>query len=317
MFRMIGLLGISSLCCLAGNNPVREMTSQATRVGGQLVPAFYKGYVYWIGHDGNDREVNIYGPDGYPAFVFVSENGLARNLAFDGDSTLAVAWWGPNKTGGIDFRDRYGQVTKTIQTGRFLPAHIAFDEDHSLWVFGWQVDAIHGDRADRQDYMTVRKYLPDGKQAGAYLPRSLFPAGLDPAIQGWQERSIFIAHDRVGIWAVSGDSSGKTEWVELDLSGKLLSRTRLDEFGGPIGIALTRDGHLYIQSHFGNPKEHQLYALDRDSRAWRLVEDPPTGYLVGADENTLEFEDVALGPVRLRWYEPPTPAENSAAVLLK
>ena len=282
---------------------MREVTSQATRAGNQLVPGFYKGYVYWIGRDGDDKVANVYAPDGHLALVFVTENGKVQNLAFDTDGTVAVSWWGPKKTGGIDFRDSYGKLTRTVETGRYLPAHIAFGEDHSLWIFGYQLDAA--DREDQHDYMTIRKYTPDGKQAGAYLARSLFPAGLSPAGAGWQARSIFVTHDRVGLWAWSGDTGSKTEWLELDLNGKLLCRKRLDEFNGNMGIALTNDGHLYLQSHRGNPKDQQLYALDRDSSTWHLVENPPAGYLEGADEDTLEFSDIAGQPIHIRWYQQP------------
>ncbi len=316
MFRLIGILGIFSLCCLAENHRLREETSQATWDSGWLIPAVYRGYVYWAGgRDGDERVVNVYGPDGNLDLLFVQDEGDVRNIAFDTDGTVAVSWWDMNKkTGGIDFRDTYGQVTKTIATGRYLPCHLVFGEDHSLWTFGNQVDSRSYE--DKQDYMTVRKYSPDGQETGAYLPRSLFPGELPAATETWQWHSVFLAKDRIGIWAMSGSDGAKTEWVELDLNGKLLSRKRLDEFKGDMAIALTRDARLYIQHHSGNPHQRKLYVLDRDSSTWRLIDDPPAGYLIGADDNTLEFED-ATGPVHLSWYEPPAPTEKAAAVLLK
>ena len=124
--------------------------------------------------------------------------------------------------GGIDFRDSSGTLTRTIKTGRYVPAHISFAEDHSLWSFGYQLDAADASRPDQKGYMTVRKYLANGNEAGAYLPRSLFPPGLEPADAGWQRSSsITVAHDRVGLWATSGESGDQTEWVELDLNGNL------------------------------------------------------------------------------------------------
>ena len=178
--RVITLVGVFSLLGLAAKDPVREVTSQATRVGNQLVPAFYRGYIYWVGRHGGDRSVTAYAPDGHLAHAFVNQNGPVHTIAIDTDGTVAVAW-GSTKGGGIDFRDGSGTVTRTIQTGRYLPVHIAFAEDHSLWSFGWQRDAADAERSDRQDYLTVRKYLPGGKEAGSYLPRSLFPRGLEPA----------------------------------------------------------------------------------------------------------------------------------------
>jgi len=49
MFRLIALLVVFSLCGVAANDLVREVTSEATRADHQLVPAFYRGYFYWIG----------------------------------------------------------------------------------------------------------------------------------------------------------------------------------------------------------------------------------------------------------------------------
>src|SRR5215813_7400412 len=232
MFRVIALLGVFSVCGLAANDPVREVTSQATRVAHQLVPAFYKGYVYWVGLAGGDSYVTIYAPDGHLALSFDTENGAVQSVAIDTDGTTAVASgsWRP-KTGGIDFRDSSGTLTRTIKTGTYVPAHISFAEDHLLWSFGYQRDAPDGSRPDQKDYMMVRKYLANGKEVGAYLRRSLFPPGLEPADAGWQRSSsITVAHDWVGLWATSGESGDQTEWVELDLNGNLLGRWRLDQF---------------------------------------------------------------------------------------
>lgn len=317
MFRVLGLLGVFSLWGLAASLPVREVTSEANIEEGRLIPAFYHGYIYWIGLDGGENTIRIYAPGGHLAFALASENGSVQSLAIDRDGTMALAWWSPQKSGGIEFRNSYGQLTRTIQTGRFVPSDIAFDEDHALWVFGSQRDAANGDRPEKQDYMTVRKCLPDGNLAGAYLPRSLFPAGLEPAIPGWQWRTIFVARDRVGIWACSGDTSSKNEWVELDLNGKLLGRWRLDRHLTADRIALTRDGHLFVQCPYEKAKGRQLYVFNRDASAWCLVEDPPAGQLEGADDDTLAFSDLGLGPMHIRWYPLPASSENAATVLLK
>jgi hypothetical protein len=309
VFRVIALLGVFSLCGLAGNDPIREVTSQATRVGNQLVPAFYKGYIYWVGLAGADSNVTIYAPDGHLALSFVTENGPVLCIAVDTDGTVAVAWgrWASQKAGGIDFRDSSGTLTRTIQTGRYLAAHISFAEDHSLWSFGHQLDAADPAGPDRQGYMTVRKYLPNGKEAGAYLPRSLFPPGLEPADASWQSSSsITVTHDRVGLWAYSGENSGQTEWVELDLNGNLLGRWRLDQFCLDTKIALTTDGHLFVQNSDSKTRAHRLYTLDRTSSTWQVVDSPPSGWLEGADGNALVFSDfVKPGPMHVRWYQHP------------
>jgi hypothetical protein len=251
MLKTMILAGVFSLCLLAGNDPIREVTSQARREGLQPVPAFYQGYFYRI----DNEAVTIFAPDGHLAMAFAEESGHPRAIAVDTDGTVAVAWgaWDPKKGRGIDFRDSSGSVIRTIKTGLYLPHHLAFGEDHSLWSFGCEVDATSMHGIAKQEYKTVRKYGPDGKEAGAYLPRSLFPPGLEPASQGFQWNSLTVAHDRIGLWAVSGTRGTETEWVELDLNGNLSGRWRLDQFGHHAQNWLSRET-VTSPSRYGTTK---------------------------------------------------------------
>jgi len=306
MLKAMILAGVFSPFLLAGNDPIREVTSQATREGLQVAPAFHQGYVYWIGRDGAD-EVTIFAPDGHLAMAFAEESGHPRAIAIDTDGTVAVGWgdWDPKKGRGLDFRDSSGSVTRTINTGAYLPHHLAFAEDHSLWSFGCEVDTTSAHGISKQEYKTVRKYERDGKEAGAYLPRSLFPPGLEPASQGFQWNSITVARDRVGLWAISGTRGTQTEWVELDRNGNLSGRWRLDQFVQQTKLALTRDGHLFVQVWDDKTSTHRLYTLDRASSEWRALDTAPGGWLEGADGNALVFRDSGLGPMHLRWYRHP------------
>jgi hypothetical protein len=307
MLRTISLLVALSYASSGANDPIREVESQATRGAHQLVPAFYQGYFYWVGRDGNQNSISIYAPDGHLAFALVSPNGPVNGVAIDDDGTVAVAWgrWGSRKGGGLDFRDRSGALMKTIETGRFLPRHLAFAEDHSLWSFGCQLDAVDPEQPDLQDHMTVRKYLPNGREAGAYLPRSVFPAGLEPGEASWQtSSSITVARDRIGLSAYSGQDSDASEWVEMDLSGNLLGRWRLDQFRTNTRIAFTKDNSLFVQSRDSKGLAH-LYMLDRASSTWRIVETSPKGRLEGAHGDSLVFSDPGFGPMHVRWYSLP------------
>jgi len=303
MLKATTLAGVFSLCLLAGNDPIREVTSQARREFLQMVPAFYQGYLYLIEVD----SVTIFAPDGHLAMTFAEEAGQPRAIAVDTDGTVAVAWGAvdPKKGRGIDFRDSSGSVTRTIKTGLYLPHHLAFAEDHSLWSFGCEVDATSAHGIPKREYKTVRKYGPDGKEAGAYLPRSLFPTGLEPASQGFQWNSITVAHDRVGLWAVSGTRGTQTEWVELDLNGDLSGRWRLDQFGQALRLALTRDGHFFVQVWNDKTGSPRFYTLDRASSEWRAIDAAPSGWLEGADGDALVFSDKGPGPMHLRWHRHP------------
>ncbi len=303
MLKAMIIAGSFSVCLIAGDGPIREVTSQARIAELQPVPAFYQGYFYRI----DNEAVTIFAPDGHLAAAFAEEAGHPRAVAIDTDGTIAVAWgaFDSKKDRGIDFRDTSGSVTKTVHTGLYLPYHLAFAEDHCLWSFGIEVNAGSAHGTPKQEYKTVRKYGTDGKEAGAYLPRSLFPAGLEPASQGFQWNSITVTHDRVGLWAVSGTRGTETEWVELGLNGNLCGRWRLDQFGQNPKLALTSDDQLFAQVWDDKTTTDRFYTLDRNSSAWRAMERAASGRLQGADGDALVFSDGGIGPMRLRWYRHP------------
>ncbi len=306
MLKSFALLAAFTCLYGAANAPIREVTSQATEISGMLIPAYYKGYIYWAGRQ---NPLTIYKPDGYPAAYSLTPDKTAEAIAADTDGALAIAWR-TEAAGGIDLFDPSGAPARSIQTGRYRPTHLSFGEDHSLWTLGYQTLAGHPGAWDDSGYMIVRRFLPSGQQAGAYLPQSLFPHGLPPGDQTWQRSNcITVAGDRVGLWVNSGMDSGKTEWVELNLDGNLTGRWRLDPFAYELTVALTSDGHVFVQHANLNPSGHgvtySLLTLDRVSSTWRPVGSAPGGHLVGADGNALIFEGWGLGPIHLRWYPHP------------
>jgi hypothetical protein len=302
---LFAILVIFTHFVAAANAPIREVTSQAAELPGMLIPAFYKGYIYWAGRE----PLRIYAPDG--RLVYIPEpRGTVEAIAADTDGAVALAWHA-EAAGYINLHDASGALVRTIATGRYLATHLAFAEDHSLWSLGWQVRyAKPPMMPDTADYMIVRRYLPNGDQAGAYLPRSLFPRGLEPGMDSWQRsNSITVGHDTIGLWVTSGMDSNKTEWVELDLHGNLTGRWRLDPFSYEIRVAFASDGHIFVQHANMDAKTravtYSLLTLDRASSTWRPIPSAPSGKLVGAEGETLIFADFGTGPIHLRWYQHP------------
>lgn len=316
MFRMQLAFVLCLSSALAASDPVRVVTSEAEFVGNQGIPAFYKGYLYFI-EEGHDSQFRLYAPDGHLALagdIQGQKSGRASvsGMAVDTDGTAAVSWYQTDAAhrfgGGIDFLDLTGKQLGSIDTGRYLPTHLYYAEDHVLWSFGDQMDAVDSRGRDRHDYMTLRRYTPDRKEAGAYLPRSLFSEGLPPGGLDWQKMRIAVSHDRVEVLAYSGDSGPAKEWVELDLNGKVIRRwtcerklaeTYLDQ------VVLTTDGHLYAQGFDREAKTHRLFQLDRASSKWKEVDGPPRGNLYAADGEELVFTDILSGPIQLRWFSQP------------
>jgi len=262
-----------------------------------------------IGSNQATTVVRLYAPDGHLAGG-ISIGGqsstpiLTANLAVDSDGTIAISrTYGGGNSGSsvIDFLDSTGRLLKSISTGVYAPAQITFAPDHSVWAFGWEWNAAKsGFELAPTDYLMVRQYSHDGKQVGAWLPRSLFPKGLEPATESWQSHRITVTKDRIGLMAVSGATGTEQEGVELGLDGKLLGRWRLDEFKQVRG-GLTEDDHVYMQNGCCR-NDVKLFTLDRRASIWKPVNSPMNGFLYGVDGDSLVFSDWAHGPLHLFWF---------------
>lgn len=298
----------------AGDGPVEKVIHFGRSFGSDPLPTFDKGYLLYLNRPGN---LAVYGPDGMLVFetAVLGPQGRAApgvsNAAIDTDGTVAVtaAFSGPQGYGGgIAFLDPSGKQRRFVETGRYMPAHLCFDQDHFLWAFGWQRDEVVNTTEDHNDYFLVRKFSKDGKEAGAYLPRSLFPGKRNPfsaRIGLWQVRA---AQDRIGALAFPS-SEHPPEWFELDLDGKLIGRwiigKRLDG-----GYAYTADGRLFGKSWDQKSKTRRLVVFDKNAASWSPVEDVSAGagddstkgLLLGADGSKLVFAE--QGGSRLIWVNP-------------
>jgi hypothetical protein len=295
MLRTVPLLALLSLSAFSANLPVREASTPA--IVSQRLPGFYNGYLYSVEPK---HVLTLFAPDGHELFSLPFPgrgNGKVsvESVAIDADGTLAVAWQDPPNA-GIDIRDLSGTPLRTIDTGGFFAAHLSFGQDHALWALGWQ--------AGSQDYAMLRKYSGDGQQAAAFLPRSLFPAGLNPGMQEWQKRRLTVTADRVGIEAVSGNIGNRREWVELDLNGNLKGRWKMDDWDESPGVAFTSDDQAYVHRYNRDTKLIQTFRLDRAAGQWKLV-DAPNAELYGADGVNLVFADWTGVSMHLSWFPQP------------
>jgi hypothetical protein len=297
-------LAFVPLALTAQIQPVRTVISQAQRVGNQPVPGFQNGYLYFVDH----ATVRAFSPEGVPVLTTVvqipdAENVWANGLAVDTDGAFAVgvAHRTSGGAGGIAFYNKYGLPDGFVATGSYIPESLCFADDHSLWTFGT------GPRGGA-DYMMVHRFTANRKDAGQFLARSLFPKGLEPGMGHSQMRSIVVAQNRVGLFAFSGTSGSLNEWVELDLSGKLIRRIRLDqrEF---TPMAFTADGHLYRKPDH----KSELEVLSQTTSDWQGLGVATLGWLLGADGNSLVFSPAGAGPVTMQWFNQPAASGNLVA----
>jgi hypothetical protein len=269
---------------------------------GTPVPAFDQGYLLFTMH-GSGFEV--WGPDGFLRFFASVENppgASVTTLAVDSDGSVAAgfAYLGRQAiSGGIAYFDPSGKQTQFVDTGKYMPAHVCFDHDHSLWTFGWQRDPS-SDYEETRDYMMFRKYL-GGKETGRYGPRSIMPArGLEPGSPSLGLWRLRVANDRVGAMAYSGATSDNRVWVELGLDGHLIGKWAMGrDLQG--GLAFTSSARLCRQTPAGKAKTPGIECLDRGTSAWEHAGDSPVpGLLLGADGDELVFSRND-GVITLHW----------------
>lgn len=297
----------------SATEPGRTVTFGRT-YGAQAVPALDKGYLLFT-----DRAngVEVWAPDGQLVFqtaVINPPTAHVMSAAIDRDGTVAVGVAysaGKGFAGGIAFLDRSGKQVRFVDTERYMPSHICFDLSHSvLWTFGWQRDSLQNGSEDSEDYLMFRKFSLEGQQLGAYAKRSLFPKpGLSPGgpVGGlWRLR---VSADRVGALAYSGQTGGSSDWIELDLAGKLIGHWKLgsDTNGG---TAFTSASRLCRQTF--RDKTPRVECFDRNTQAWKLASNltitdengRALGILLGADGDNLVFGE-GNGNIRLSWVRMP------------
>jgi hypothetical protein len=303
--RVLPLL-LAASCAGFAQSPVREVETGAAVVTSAPLPGLANNHLYFI--DMPDH-VRVFSPSGYSSIVVDldgrgDERSYVQGIAIDSDETIAIAWGTRGGPSGIEIRDGSGTLLRTIDTGLFTPGSVAFGADHSLWSFGWQ-RAAKGSQVHARDYGMLRHYSAAGQEMAAFLPRSLFPKGLEPGGSQAQEQRIHVMPDRIGLVAFSGDRGDKQEWVEVDFNGNVLGRWRIDgrQFAG---VTPTSDGSVYAKQTDPKTQRDIVVRLDRATSTWQPVATGAKGQLYGADGDQLIFGSWPKAVMLLDWFKQPS-----------
>jgi hypothetical protein len=240
-----------------------------------MVPTFDHGYLAVYGNNG----IEVYAADGTLATRIDDSAGAnVVNVDIDSDGTVALArgLHQPRAfpTGSIAIFSPDGSPAGEIATGTYIPAHVCFAPDHSIWIVGDE-DFKHG---QPPDYFLLRHYSREGQLIGQYFPKSSFTPEArftQIVVGGWKLR---IADGRVGFMV---DQEHGRSWVEADLTGREIGRWAMPEASRP--VAMTESGSVYAAGH-------ELTVLDRSSGSWKAVPAPSAGLLLGAEGDTLVFQ---------------------------
>jgi hypothetical protein len=291
--------------------PRQSVYANAVTLGGQAVPLFDKGYLIYL-HRPNRLQ------------VFRPDTKLAYELDVPcpaGANTCSVAGVGVSATGtvalGIGFRalqgyasgirwlDGNGKEIRFVSTERYVPVQLAFDRNGDLWAMGWTRDLWLNDRSSEEPYPVVRKYSAEGKLLGEFLPTTLWTLKHGPSLGGRGYWTMYSGGDRVGALFNDGFANATPEWIEWDLSGRMLSRTSLRGVQ-PIGRGFASDGRLYGQFRAGAGTE--LRVLDTQSGIWKPVRtnlpERTSAFLLGANGKDLVYRLNQSGHVQLIWARP-------------
>ena len=284
--RLRSLLRISSAALPLALPAASQTVSECPEPGGVPICEYRSGYMLKFDRD-FDRVIRVFGPDGrfrlnLPIQMPDVPVTWANDVAVDSDGTFvagASGGEGDSRHGlaksGLVMFDANGLQTAFIDTGKFWPNHVAIAPDHAIWVLGSQ-------SRSKEDYNVVRKYSRAGELLGSYLPRSTFPAGLEPGGSS-VPATIMAAGDRVAVVVFSGMNGTLRELVTLDGSGNLLGRMRSDKQRVQF-YALTSDGVFY------GGRNGILLRFDAAKGATSAVEAPARQYcLTGADGVNLVF----------------------------
>jgi hypothetical protein len=301
MRRLAALISMCSLSAAVTFAQVREVFYQGYNLTEQST--FDHGYlaVYRL-----DYRVDLFSPEGtllhsVAAQVPGADRATVWNAAVDSDGKMALAVRGIAGPGywhgaGIALFDPTGRQIRFIDTGDYLPAQVAFGPDHSIWSIGWLGDGPAS--ITPGDYMTLRNYSPDGRQLGAFLPRSTLPTveyrGVEepiitPCSCGWELR---VVNDNVEVVLRRAQL-----WVQTDLNGKEKRRWAIRRIhDGPGDDSPEVATSLYRPSAFTDDGKawrkdgHQLKLFDRSAGVWNEVAfNIPDGALLGAEGNDLVF----------------------------
>jgi hypothetical protein len=183
---------------------------------------------------------------------------------------------------------------------------LCFDRDDRLWSLGWKRDLVT-DGDEDSDYPVVRKFSRDGKEIGAYLPRSLWQRRSHPGGAGRGYWTIYAAADRVGLLVHESYANNPAEFLQLDLNGNLLARTIIGTYLSA-GRAYSGDGRFYARFRTGAGKKLELRVLDPATGTWTPVPDnlpldSERALLLGAQGNELVYK-TSVGITKLLWARP-------------
>jgi hypothetical protein len=252
------------------------------------VAVYNNGYLFsW--NSPEYTEVTFYGRDAKRIYSVPEDKGGIYHVAWaiDSDGVAAGAYQARDAwVGRIDIFDPNGKLTRTIKTGSYVPQHVAFAPDHTIWAAGYQAE-----NDGREDFNVLHHYARTGEELGQLLQWSQIAGdensytAVQPLLGG---KRLYTGKDRIGL-QVNSDF-GHDTWIEVSYSGALLRKYNLGTPGelcyGLAGMAA--DGTVYAAISVGDTFRGWA-VLDHSNRAWYKIAGSSAGQIIGSNGENLVF----------------------------
>lgn len=267
----------------AGQTPA---TAQYQDLPG-IAERYDNGYLFaW--NNPSYTQVAFYSRDTKPAFTVAEHKDGIYHVAWAVDSDgVAAGVYQPRHLweGRIDLLDASGKIIRTINTGSYVPQHIVFGSDHTIWTVGF-----YAENDGSQDFNAVHHYARTGEELGQALLWSQMThddnsyTALQALVGG---RRLYVANDRIGFVA---PHRGHSTWIELSFSGFLLGKYELGTYQDVEyqPVAMTAGSGVYA-AIYKDRRFDGWAALDRSTGVWQTLAGYPQGKIVGSDADNLVF----------------------------
>ena len=301
---------VCPLVLALAQEPFRE-TSYATSFGPPVpVPWFHHGRL--IERIGADKII-VYGTDGSRAWFAQIEGSYdavsVTDAAAHTDGRVAVSFAYRDKarrlSGAISIYDRQGTLIRTISTGYYVPGHLCFTTDGTLWSSGEERTASDG--VAGSTFSIFRTFSAEGKEISRFVQRHEVPLQQSPGHIYHGLPGLQAAKDRMGALISRSNYTNESHWLEVDFKGRVLG---VWSIGDRSHVAFTADGNLYSTRRVPDREQPKLEQFDRATSSWVEVDEVLPlvksrwgiiSFLIGADgDSVVAF---AGPPQRLLWFQ--------------
>jgi hypothetical protein len=258
------------------------LTFAGYNFAGKTVPKWTGGALVALeGEQGAQPLIHVFGISGQETmtvrFTLPEANVVdIRDVARGPDGSLVLCGWTQDSQGRageyLALVSPDGTSVKIVRTDPYAPFGVAVAPDGTIWARGIELDPsakYHWIRA-QTSVGVIRHLSASGILLGAFIPQS----GFSPKEIESGRTLLAPSPDRLGWYQEMGHS-----YFEVMYNGTVAQYPgiALQPHEAVVSLAITDNGQVYANKWQMNSSGHEIYRLDRNTRAWSLVTVPAGG----------------------------------------